>query len=93
MTYSYDRTAGKDFVVPISPTDMDRDIAKRMVLHAGMGKKVRLSSGGPKYTGYAFWFDPDEMAFHAIIKGRQEADLNGDHLASRVVKIWSKDLR
>jgi hypothetical protein len=95
MTYSYDRTAASDeYLVPIDPTDSNREIAKRLVLHAGLGKKVRLSPRwSPKYADYAFWYDNDEMAFHAINNGRKEADLNGDHLALRVVKTWTKDLR
>ncbi len=90
--YSYDRskTAGRDILVPMKPTDSERQIAQRMVLH----ETVRLSARpSPKYGDYAFWYDEDQMAFQAVLKGRPIADLNGDHLALQVYRTWSEDLR
>jgi hypothetical protein len=92
--YSYNRTAARDLVLPMKPTDAFRQIAKRMVLNAAAGKTVRLSPRtSPKYDDYAFWYDDEQKAFQAVLNGRPTADLNGDHLALKLVETWSEDLR
>ena len=95
MTYSYDRrNAGGIFLLPIKPSDSNRVLAQRMVLHASSGKRVYLSPpSAPRHKDYVFWYDEDEMAYHAIIKGRRSSDLNGDHLAGDVLRAWVKDMR
>jgi len=95
--YDYDRrtkAAARDFLVPVKPTDSNRQIAQRMVLHAAAGKRVLLSpKSSPRHKDYALWYDEGELTWHALIKGRKASDLNGEHLAAKVVEAWVKDYR
>ena len=93
--FSYDRReAAAEFLVQIKPTDSNRQIAQRMVLHAAAGKRVSLSpKSSPRHKDYMFWYDEGELTFHGVVRGRKESDLNGDHLAVRVVDAWVKDQR